>query len=378
MEGSASHPEGQEPVAPHVELRRSDRLPDITVEIIDEACDGRSFEVAVSTPHIPAYEDLPPEPWILPTTARQMVADYMTGLTDEVLEPQQLRSRIVGFGTQLFTRSPRRFQELYWLLTDSGRPPRSILVQSEEDAIPWELMTPHRPRRGTYSEIQQPLGFQLALGRWVGKDGLAPPQVLQRDDGYVFAPRYRRGSRLRHSPDEVSMVCSASNGDRIQPGTQRALEAALASRAVSILHFTCHGETTVPPVQAIMLEKNGRLLSYELPGMEGLVRALYRKRPMVFLNVCEVGRPLPSLIGVGGFATAFVELGARCVIAPFWSVKDSVAFDVAQHIYGRIVEAPEKRIADTLSEVRRLSFEKDEDSYAAYAYYGDPLSSFAD
>ncbi len=99
---------------------------------------------------------------------------------------------------------------------------------------------------------------------------------------------------------------------------------------------------------------------------------------MVFLNACEVGRLTPSLIGVGGFAKEFIDLGARCVIAPLWSVTDDVAFDVARRFYTRIKHDPAVRFADVMSEIRRLSFERDADSYAAYAFYGDPLSCRAD
>ena len=75
----------------------------------------------------------------------------------------------------------------------------------------------------------------------------------------------------------------------------------------------------------------------------------FKSRPMVFLNACEVGRPTVALAGIGGFAAAFLELGAAAVIAPLWSVKDTIAYEVAKKFYR---EGPSDRL---LAERGRVS-----------------------
>lgn len=365
-------PTDQQP--PRVELRGQDREADITVEVASDPADESKFDVLVTSPNLPDYDDSLPERWSLRKRAADLVSEYMEDITI-ALEPGQLQARIIGLGKKLFADAPKSFRDLYWRLTDDGIPPRTILVQSEEWAIPWELMVPFRRTRDNAQEIQPPLGFQLAIGRWLAKDGIAPLQSIKLDDSYVFAPKYPRRLRLRHSDAEIDLVCNAFAGQRIRD--RQPLDSALSNRSVALLHFTCHGEARVPPVQAILLERDGRLLSYELSGMEGLARAVAETRPMVFLNTCEVGRPAPSLIGVGGFAMEFIELGARCVVAPLWSVDDTVAGEVAKLFYSRVIATPAPRLADIMSEVRRLSFTRDEDSYAAYAFYGDPLGVHA-
>jgi hypothetical protein len=104
-----------------------------------------------------------------------------------------------------------------------------------------------------------------------------------------------------------------------------------------------------------------------------------RKKPLVFLNACEVGRPNVALVGMGGFAKAFVDLGAAGVIAPLWSVRDSIAFDVASRFYAEIMQQPSRSFADILKTIRRLAYDEQigEDTYAAYCFYGDPTAARA-
>lgn len=263
--------------SPRVEFREGDAQIDITVEIAADRLDQELFDVLVTSPHLPEFDNAAPERWKLPTKAASLVTEYMADITDTALEPGQLRARILGVGKRLYAVAPPRFHEVYWRLTDRGRPPRTILVQSEEWAIPWELMVPSRLGRAGERVMQPPLGFQLALGRWLANDGHAPLQLVDLDDSYVFAPKYPRRKRLRHAQEEVELVCDAFSGTAVEPGRQRALDHALAERSVSLLHFTCHGEVRTPPIQAILLENDGRMISYELSGMDGLAQAVQDK-----------------------------------------------------------------------------------------------------
>jgi len=90
-------------------------------------------------------------------------------------------------------------------------------------------------------------------------------------------------------------------------------------------------------------------------------------------------RKEPALIGVGGFAEQFMILGASGVIAPLWSVKDSIAHQVAVQFYERVEREPDTPFAEILRDLRRKSYadEGGEDTWAAYTFYGDPLAVLA-
>jgi len=64
------------------------------------------------------------------------------------------------------------------------------------------------------------------------------------------------------------------------------------------------------------------------------------------------------------------------VIAPLWSVKDSIAHEIAEKFYERIQNEPSTPFAEILADLRKLSYKAEggEDTYAAYCFYGDPLA----
>ena len=81
-------------------------------------------------------------------------------------------------------------------------------------------------------------------------------------------------------------------------------------------------------------------------------------------------------MGAGGFAEVFMALGASGVIAPLWSVRDSIAHEIAQKFYERIKKEPNTPFAEILADLRKQSYAEGggEDTYAAYCFYGDPLA----
>jgi CHAT domain-containing protein len=151
----------------------------------------------------------------------------------------------------------------------------------------------------------------------------------------------------------------------------------LAARPVGLLHFIAHGKVGGPAAQTLALDNNAVFKASQVRALAGLEDACRAKAPLVFLNACEVGRETPSLVGAGGFATEFIKAGARGVVAPLWSVKDSLAHEVAVAFYTAALAEPRKSFADILREIRARSYEAGggEDTYAAYCFYGDPLTA---
>ena len=67
-------------------------------------------------------------------------------------------------------------------------------------------------------------------------------------------------------------------------------------------------------------------------------------------------------------------MGARAIIAPLWPVTKTSAPLVAKEIYEMAAAAPNRPLADILSELRAKSFNaiSFDDSWAAYCLFGDP------
>jgi CHAT domain-containing protein len=82
-------------------------------------------------------------------------------------------------------------------------------------------------------------------------------------------------------------------------------------------------------------------------------------------------------VGAGGLASVFIELGAGAVVAPLWSVKDTIAHEIALKFYTEAKANGSAPLAGILQRLRAKAYDATiaEDTYAAYCFYGDPLAT---
>ena len=206
-----------------------------------------------------------------------------------------------------------------------------------------------------------------------------PRQKLRLVSSYVIAPDYADPRKiLAHAKDEANFVVAEFNGEPIKPARFDDIQRKLKASGRTLMHFICHGIDSSAGTQIIELENNERLTSTSVEGMDGIEETFHEIKPIVFLNACEVGRLAPALVGLGGFAASFIRLGASAVIAPLWSVKDSIAHRIAMDFYMRVKQEPRTPFAEIFRNIRENAYDpaNGEDTYAAYCFYGDP-SAFA-
>jgi hypothetical protein len=349
------------------------RRPDLEVHISRHP-DGHSwrFNSSVSGPKIPKTVVA----WDLPNqlAPSDLVTQSLDQFCSDKVSNEQRGDLLRGAGKSFFKAAPENFTKAYWKLVDDGCPPGTISITSEEPSFPWELIVPHRGRPDGSAEVRPPLGVESVVGRWVHASSLPAPQDCTLQDSYVIVPTY--SNPLKFASVEGEYVTKHFNGTPIHPATYDMLTKTLRARAVSLLHFACHGQTDPKKGQFIILDNKEEMYAASASGSEEFQAAFF-SRPLVFLNACEVGRQVPTLAGPQGFAPAFAELGACAVIAALWSVEDDVAHDVAQSIYDSIDREGDCSVAAVLQKLRARSYTKlkqsAKDSYAAYCFYGDPL-----
>ena len=348
----------------------------ITV-VAGEEKDGRKFTFIVQTPHIKAYREPVTETWILPDVTGTLVRAYMNEFTAKNATPPARIAALRGAGLRLFDASPKVFRKVFWELIDAGVRFTDIAVVSEEPFIPWELMVPNRRKPGAPREQRKPLGLEFRIGRWTTPDMVKPRQKLTLTNSYVIAPDYADArKKLRYAKDEAKFVATEFDGEPIEPAGFADIERKLKAGGRTLVHFICHGLDSQNGTQIIELDNNERLTSTSVEGMDGVEAAFNATRPIVFLNACEVGRPAPALVGIGGFAASFIRLGASAVIAPLWSVKDSIAHEIAMEFYKRVKGEPQTPFAEIFRKIRENAYDtaNGEDTYAAYCFYGDPAA----
>jgi hypothetical protein len=367
------------PVAPDELVVDGTAIPaDLTITVINPENDGRRFGVTLKTTLLDDFSMAEPEPWNFKDDTDVYVGSLMSQFTLKTASAADRQDSLEGAGIQLWEAAPKSFQNLLWRLIDAGTPPRTIFIVSQEPHIPWELMRPQIRRPDGTLEKREPLGTEFIVGRYVDPGFRSPKQNQAIDDSYVVAPtKYIRYRPLAHSAEEAKWVAERFGGTIVTPAVRTRLDEMLKERPVGLLHFIAHGKSDPNAPQLLVLDEDATFNSIQVRAMEGLENACLTKAPLVFLNACEVGRTTPSLVGAGGFASEFIRVGARAVVAPLWSVKDSLAHEVAVAFYQAALDKPERPFADILREIRSKSYAAGggEDTYAAYCFYGDPLTS---
>lgn len=360
---------------------------DLTVVVTGAQRDGRHFFCTVKSQLLEKYKIGVSEPWNLPEAAESIVLSLMERFTTDATTSNMLLAELRGAGRQLYDASPTIFQQAFWELIDAGHTVKTIAIVSEEPFIPWELMTPYRFKDG-HRQQREALGAEFLVGRWPTPYSVSPAQKIPLRDSFVIAPKYT--PPLSFALSEAKMVVDSFAGEAIDPADFDSIEKKLGTQGKTLVHFVCHGEDeqteidavrsegarTRNRVQIIRLEKSQTLNSTQILGMNGVDTIFEQEHPFVFLNACEIGRATPALVGIGGFAKSFIDLGASAVIAPLWSVKDTIAQEIAKIFYQRLLAEPGTPFAEILRDLRRKAYEpgRAEDTYAAYCFYGDPAA----
>lgn len=356
---------------------------DLIVRILEgPERNGRSFQCGVQTALLPEFAVEQWGPWSLPQTAPDLMQTYFEAFTSPEASNDYRLAALQGAGEALFEAAPEIFKKAFRMLIDAQKPLRTISILSEEPYIPWELMIPtleYLDGGARYHEPLKPLGVAYILARWTAKGPRSARQKIPMSDCYVIAPKYTDKRELAHAQEEAVLVLKKVHGTLIDPASFTNIRQAFGAGGKSVIHFACHGENPKGGEQLIHLTSKPPLKPFVLSGEQMIKRGVAAREPFVFINACEVGRPAPALAGVGGFAETFIRMGARAVLAPLWSVRDDIAFAVAQEFYERAMREPELSLAEIVRQIRARAYDAaaGEDSYAAYCFYGDPLGTRA-
>jgi len=206
------------------------------------------------------------------------------------------------------------------------------------------------------------------MGRWITGDFRSPAQSIPMRTAFIVAPEK---SGLKLAPIEAAFLKKTLPGSsQIKPVSFTALNRALKTSKHDIVHFICHGKVTGLPT--LELDPKDVVTSTQVISLPGFLTA-FRRHPFTFLNSCDVGQPVRTLAGVGGFANAFLRMGAAAVVAPLWSVDDPVAEKVCKRFYRQVLDG--KTFGEAMKNIRAQAFRSGIDTFASYCYYGDPRAT---
>lgn len=274
--------------------------------------------------------------------------------------------QLINKGTYLFEHLvPIEARQKLWELKDQIK---TVLVQSEEPWIPWELCKLVGEEQGEV--VEGPFFCEaFTLTRWIPGPGLKP--ALRLSNIGLVVPN---DSGLPFAVDERNFLLSLqAEGRQVTsvPARFNELQKMLASGQYDAWHFSGHGAYRNPdPNRSVMVLENNE--EFSPINITGKVRNLGKPRPLVFLNACQIGRGGKTLTGVGGWARQFLLAGAGAFIGAYWSVYDKPAYQFAEAIYQRLIAG--KSIGEATKEARLSIKDKGDPTWLAYTVFADPFA----
>lgn len=218
---------------------------------------------------------------------------------------------------------------------------RSLLITSDEPWIPWELIKPYDDE-GPDLIDDHFLCIRFELTRWLSGD-LPPSPILGISrlasfDAGEAVPRSRLPSAKKEHAWVRNLAQKHAGVEDQSPerATYAAVREALKQGELDLIHFVGHGafESQDPDLSSFHLFE-GRLRPIDLHGE--IQTHVKSRRPLVFLNACEVGQQSFALTGLGGWAPRWVrDCGCSVFVAPIWPVDDDLAHDFALTFYGAL------------------------------------------
>ena len=283
-----------------------------------------------------------------------------------------LRDRPAALFAELAELLPPELQDLLWGLKDKGW---TLWIRSEEEAwIPWEtlklcgkegsrwvpgpflceafLVT--RWPAGEYCQRHLPVhNIAAVLGRFPDLKALSEER------------RFFEGIR-----EEVRTV-------EFLPPVRHDVLTAMDDRSFDAWHFASHGEWhDYDPTGAEVLLASGETIQLREVAHEA--RNFCSNHPLVFLNVCHLGRGERGLVHWSGWTSRLVAMGAGAVLGALWPIDDRAAVEFSTAFY-RAFFAGEP-LGEAVWRARlhtRESFPENA-TWLAFTAYGHPLAVCAE
>lgn len=297
----------------------------------------------------------------------------------DVSDPNpQGTATVRGLGLQLWELTPAPIREHLLAVWDDPKVD-SLRIFTNVPAFPWELVQPQKAD-GT---VLEPLGNRFRIGRWHLNLGPVvrpiPPDELPYRELVAVMPTYGGATALPALVKERQALAKVK-GFRQVDARVSSMNELVKSPPDGIVHFAGHGIAAqtagASTAYAIRLEDG----DFDALAFRGLPdNHLAQGHTLVFFNACDVGQASTAAGLVEGWAPAVLDAGASGYIGALWPVGDAEAADFAATFYGEversITSTGQARVTDVLRCLRQRGVVRQDPTWQAYVFYGDPDTS---
>jgi CHAT domain-containing protein len=205
--------------------------------------------------------------------------------------------------------------------------------------------------------------------RWV--HGRLPPATigLDRADFVVADP-----AQLEQAGAEVQMIkrALAQWNAALAAGTVSSaadLYTLFSGDLLNLLHVACHQSFD---------NDNERIVIGNTPvGPKDFTKFQLTALPFIFMNACRSDTKVPGYNKIGGWANAFLDIGAGAFIGTLWEVRDTTAQLFANTFYAELLQH-RSTFGEALNRARTAVKKKapGDPTWLAYTFYGNSEARF--
>ena len=305
---------------------------------------------------------------------RQFVNNILKELSDissasysDVVKYENIISKIETIGMDLYNKLiPEELKRIIWINTDKIS---SIFIVTDEEWIPWEIMKPFRINENNDTEVEDFWCRKYIISRWVS--GHFPRELISIKKSTIIANDFKgKLKNVINEKENIETILRSKNIEIIQTKPER-LEILdlLSDKIVNLLHFACEGTyRELYPDDSYI-----QLLDYELKAKDVSVKNLRKAKPLIFMNACQSGRTDYTYSGIGGFAKAFLDIGALAFIGTIWKIPDELSMKFSDEFYRNIFEKG-MSLGESLRETKRNLSTLNNPAWLAYSLYSFPLT----
>ena len=261
---------------------------------------------------------------------------------------------------------PNELKQEYWLFNSQIE---SIVVNSEEPWIPWEIIKPYD------QDLSRDDPFwceNFAFSRWLS--GRGPEERLQPGSVLPVAPDKAILDHLKEEVAFMEQLDDLYSSITCHPHCHNYADVVdwLKNKNFCIMHFTSHCQLKDQSIQLNHYDLRPTDITTKFGGM--------RCRPLIFINACHSGRTGFSLTLLGGWPKQFVvHAQAGAFIGTMWEIDDLLAVQFAKTFYTKLIKERQS-IADAFRSAREniRKAEPHNSSWLAYVLYADPYAQILD
>ncbi len=272
---------------------------------------------------------------------------------------EDLHGRLVRLGTDLYTKLAP--PDLDTMLRQLPAECQSVQIISDVPVIPWELLRP----ASTTVEPQPSLAQRFALTRWHPDAQAAAPSFRLNQVSIVLGHTQQTYLPAAEAEATALQRLLGAAATRIEPQTLWEL---LRRGNFDALHIISHGIPNEDNADESYVELGGgtMLRASDLGGFRWEER-----RPLIFVNACEVGREGLGLTGFGGWAPAVVARArAGAFVGALWEATDGSAGLFAEAFFGQLQAGV--TIGEALRKARLAIMTRPDPTWLCYIVYAHP------